>query len=136
MLKFLTLAVKGQLNVHDLNNETVAGNVTDIRMMDYLIQNEKGEWEKTEAPAVSGRMLKHWHYKAMRHLILNNSQYHPIPLCGGCRVGEPIRPGIIQGEKVDQIKPRKLKDEEKFVQNCGICDIHGYLIAQEAKGKL
>ncbi|NMB98944.1 MAG: hypothetical protein GYA35_01555 [Thermoanaerobaculaceae bacterium] len=52
MLKFITFAVKTQLNVYDLNNEAVAGNVTNIRIMEFL--NENGE--KQEAPAVSGRM--------------------------------------------------------------------------------
>ncbi len=54
MLKFVTFAVKMQLNVHDLNNEAVAGNVTDIRIMEFLDENGK----RQEAPAVSGRMLK------------------------------------------------------------------------------
>lgn len=51
MLNFVTFAVKTQLNVHDLNNEAVAGNVTDIRIMEFL--DEKGK--KQETPAVSGR---------------------------------------------------------------------------------
>jgi len=130
MLKFVTFAVKTQLNVHDLNNEAVAGNVTDIRIMEFL--DESGN--RIEAPTVSGRMLKHWHYEGMRHLILNG-QYSLNQLCAGCKVGEPIRPASLSNEKLQQIKPKKLKDEEKFVKDCVICDIHGYLIAQEAKGK-
>jgi len=130
MLKFVTFAVKTQLNVHDLNNEAVAGNVTDIRIMEFLDENGN----RIEAPAVSGRMLKHWHYEGMRHLILNG-QYFLNQLCAGCKVGEPIRPASLSAEKLQQIKPKKLKDEEKFVKDCVICDIHGYLIAQEAKGK-
>ncbi|MCD6318064.1 hypothetical protein J7M02_03235, partial [Candidatus Aerophobetes bacterium] len=88
MLKYVTFAIKLQLNVHDLNNEAVAGNVQDIRIMEFLDEND----EKREAPAVSGRMLKHWHYEAVRHLILNG-EYFSLPLCDGCKVGEPIRPG-------------------------------------------
>jgi len=130
MLKFVTFSLKTQLNVHDLNNEAVAGNVTDIRIMEFL--DEGGN--RIEAPAVSGRMLKHWHYEGMRHLILNG-QYSLNELCAGCKVGEPIRPASLSGEKLQQIKPKKLQDEEQFVKNCVICDIHGYLIAQEAKGK-
>jgi CRISPR-associated protein Cst2 len=130
MLKFVTFAVKIQLNAHDLNNEAVAGNVTDIRVMEFL--DEDGN--RIEAPAVSGRMLKHWHYEGMRHLILNG-QYSSNKLCAGCKVGEPIRPASFSGDKLQQIKPKKLQDEELFVKNCVICDIHGYLIAQEAKGK-
>jgi CRISPR-associated protein Cst2 len=130
MIKFITFAIKTQLNVHDLNNEAVAGNVTDIRIMEFLDENGN----RIESPAVSGRMLKHWHYEGMRHLILNG-QYSLNKLCAGCKVGEPIRPASLSGEKLQQIKPNKLQDEEQFVKNCVICDIHGYLIAQEAKGK-
>lgn len=123
MLKFLSLAVKLQLNVHDLNNETGAGNVTDIRIMEFLDEN----CNKREAPAVSGRMLKHWHYEAMRALI-NNGNYI-LPLCSGCKVGEPIRPGEVTNGKLGQVA----KAEKDILSACCICDIHGYLIAKGAK---
>jgi CRISPR-associated protein Cst2 len=125
MLKFVTFAVKTQLNVHDLNNEAVAGNVTDIRVMEFLDENG----ERQEAPAVSGRMLKHWHYEAMKHLIVNGS--YTIPLCAGCRAGEPIRPSEIQDGNLRQVA----KSEQDAVTSCAACDIHGYLIAREAEGE-
>ncbi len=125
MLKFVTFAVKVQLNVHDLNNETGAGNVTDIRIMEFLDENGS----RVEAPAVSGRMLKHWHYEGMRHLILNGS-YNSISLCSGCNAGEPIRPAeLANNNKLVQIA----KSELEAISSCCICDIHGYLIAQGAK---
>lgn len=123
MLKFVTFAVKVQLNVHDLNNETGAGNVTDIRIMEFL--DEEGK--KCEAPAVSGRMLKHWHYEGMRALI-NNGRYN-LPLCAGCKMGEPIRPGELQNGNLQRVA----KSESDIITSCSICDIHGYLIA--AKGR-
>ena len=124
MLKFVTFAVKTQLNVHDLNNEAVAGNVTDIRVMEFL--DEKGQ--RQEAAAVSGRMLKHWHYVAMKHLAQSDSA--TIPLCDGCRIGEPIRPGEIKDGKLTQVA----KSEKDAVISCAVCDIHGYLIARAAEG--
>lgn len=126
MLKFVTFAVKVQLNVHDLNNETTAGNVMDTRIMEFL--DEKGQ--KVEAPAVSGRMLKHWHYEGMRNLILHGS-YKSITLCDGCKVGEPIRPGEKKGDKLVQVS----KAEPEALTSCAICDIHGYLIAKGAEGE-
>jgi len=124
MLKFLAFAVKVQLNVHDLNNEAVAGNVTDIRLMEFI--DEAGE--KREAPAVSGRMLKHWHYEAMRNLINNGS--YTLPLCDACKVGEPIRPARLKDSKLNQISP----SEDEALTSCCICDVHGYLIAQAREG--
>ena len=126
MLKFVTFAVKTQLNVHDLNNEAVAGNVTDIRIMEFL--DEDGV--RQEAPAVSGRMLKHWHYEAMRHSIVNGS-YATVPLCAGCRAGEPIRPSEITNGNLTQIA----KPERDAITSCVVCDIHGYLIARAAEGE-
>jgi len=122
MLKFVTFAVKTQLNVHDLNNEAVAGNVTDIRIMEFL--NENGE--RQEAPAVSGRMLKHWHYEGIKHLIVNGS-YTAVPLCAGCKAGEPIKPGNITNGKLSQDSGIS---EENAIKNCVVCDSHGYLIAK------
>ena len=40
MLKFVTFAVKTQLNVHDLNNETTAGNVMERKKNLRLFQEE------------------------------------------------------------------------------------------------
>jgi CRISPR-associated protein Cst2 len=126
MLKFVTFAVKTQLNVHDLNNEAVAGNVTDIRIIEFL--DEDGN--HIEAPAVSGRMLKHWHYEGMRHLIINGA-YSSIPLCAACKVGEPVRPGAINNNNLRQIA----QPEGNAISGCAVCDIHGYLIAQGAEGE-
>jgi len=126
MFKFVTFAVKTQLNVHDLNNEAVAGNVTDIRIMEFLDENGK----RIEAPAVSGRMLKHWHYEGIRHLVLNGS-YSSIPLCAACKVGEPVRPGDVRNNILRQIA----KPETDAIMTCVECDIHGYLIAQGAEGE-
>ena len=122
MLKFVTFAVKTQLNVHDLNNEAVAGNVTDIRIMEFLDENGV----RQEAPAVSGRMLKHWHYEGMKHLIVNGS-YPAVPLCAGCKAGEPIRPGTINNGNLSQ---NSGISEADAIKNCAVCDIHGYLIAK------
>lgn len=126
MLKFATFAVRTQLNVHDLNNEAVAGNVTDIRIMEFLDENGV----RQEAPTVSGRMLKHWHYEGMKHLIVNGL-YSSIPLCAGCKAGEPIRPSEIRNNNLTQVA----KSERDAITSCVVCDIHGYLIAREAEGE-
>jgi CRISPR-associated protein Cst2 len=121
MLKFVTFAVKIQLNVHDLNNEAVAGNVTDIRIMEFLDENGK----RQEAPAVSGRMLKHWHYEAIRKLCYEKN----LPLCDSCKIGEPVRPAIITND--NKLSHQEAIDEgaEEVIQKCSICDIHGFLAA-------
>ena len=124
MLKFVTFAVKTQLNVHDLNNEAVAGNVTDIRIMEFLDENGN----RIESPAVSGRMLKHWHYEGMRHLI-NNGAYSSIPLCAACRIGEPVRPAELLDNGILSHRTAIEKGAEEVIRQCSICDVHGYLAA-------
>ncbi|MCM8825192.1 MAG: DevR family CRISPR-associated autoregulator [Candidatus Omnitrophica bacterium] len=126
MLKFVTFAVKVQLNVHDLNNEAVAGNVTDIRIMEFLDENGA----KKEAPAASGRMLKHWHYEGMRHLGLKNA----LSFCDSCKIGEPVRPAKLE-KGILYHKKAISEGVEAVVRNCAICDIHGYLAAIGGKGR-
>lgn len=123
MLNYLTLAAKVQLNVHDLNNEAVAGNVTDIRMISFLDSDN----QIIEAPAVSGRMLKHWHYESMRKII--DSFYKDIPLCQSCEIGEPLRPGRLNEKDSKKIEQND-KSEIEIISSCAICDVHGFLIAQ------
>lgn len=125
MLKYITFGVKVQLNVHDLNNEAVAGDVQDIRMMEFL--DEDGR--RQEAPAVSGRMLKHWHYEAMRELGFERQ----LPFCDACRIGEPVRPSLIVDDNgVKKLSHRKgivERGVNEIVRSCIVCDIHGYLAA-------
>ncbi|HEC67259.1 MAG TPA: DevR family CRISPR-associated autoregulator [Candidatus Desulfofervidus auxilii] len=121
MLKFVTFAVKTQLNVHDLNNETVAGNVTDIRIMEFLDENG----EKKESPAVSGRMLKHWHYEAMRLLALQQN----LSLCDACKIGEPVRPAKLTSDNKLSHQEAINEGIENVIKKCAICDIHGFLAA-------
>lgn len=122
MLKYVTFGVKVQLNVHDLNNEAVAGNVTDIRIMEFL--DEKNE--RKEAPAVSGRMLKHWHYEMMRKIGIE-SEYN-LPFCDACKIGEPVRPAILKDGKLSHTDAVN-QGAEEIIKNCAICDTHGYLAA-------
>lgn len=126
MLKFVTFAVKVQLNVHDLNNEAVAGNVTDIRIMDFLDENGK----RVEAPAVSGRMLKHWHYEGMRKL----GSEQGLPFCDACRIGEPVRPAKLENNILSH-KNAIAEGQAAVINKCAICDIHGYLAAIAGEGK-
>jgi len=124
MLKYVTFGVKVQLNVHDLNNESVAGDVQDIRIMEFL--NKDGK--RQEAPAVSGRMLKHWHYEIMRQIGIEQN----LPFCDACKMGEPVRPSIIvddNGQKKLSHQEAINKGAEYVVKSCIICDIHGYLAA-------
>jgi CRISPR-associated protein Cst2 len=105
---FLTVAAKLIANVHAMNNEGSIGQTTDIRMIRMV--GEDGR-ELSEAPAVSGRMLKHWHLAYMLKEELNQNS---SKLCKKCKEWKPDRQS-------------DAKDESSGVANCIICDTHGFL---------
>lgn len=110
-MNFITLTARLMLNVHDLNNEATAGNVSDIRLIDYIGLDGK----RREAPAVSGRMVKHWHQEALADL----ARRLDLPLCDNCAQSEPVR-----GPLADNAT------EADALKACIICDLHGFLVAE------
>jgi len=125
-MKAFAISAKLKINVHDLNNELSAGNVSDIRQIDMIDLNGN----VITVPAVSGRMLKHWHYQHYRTQIPQDK------LCEACKVGEPLRPAFGRTDKGEliQVEPKGMDDIKKIVGGCAVCDLHGYLIAKKAKG--
>ncbi len=79
---------------------------------------------RQEAPAVSGRMLKHWHYEGMRQLGLKQG----LSFCDSCKIGEPVRPARLENGILSH-KNAISEGVKIVVQKCTICDIHGYLAA-------
>lgn len=105
---FLTVAVKLIANVHAMNNEGSIGQTTDLRMIRMVSEDGK---ELGEVPAVSGRMLKHWHLAYMLKEELNQNS---LKLCGKCKEWKPDRQS-------------DAKNESSGVNSCVICDVHGFL---------
>ncbi|MEM3069065.1 MAG: DevR family CRISPR-associated autoregulator, partial [Nitrososphaerales archaeon] len=97
------------------------GNVSDIRIMEFLNQ----EGKKEEAAAISGRMLKHWHYEAMRKL----GREQNLPFCDSCKIGEPVRPAKLKSNGNLSHQEAIDKGAVEVVKECSICDIHGFLAA-------
>jgi len=117
---FIRLTAKMLVNVHDLNNEASVGYFTDIRKVKLI--NEAGE--VVEAPAVSGNMLKHWHFVYMKR-ALEEKGYEK--LCSYCLNEEAFR--IPQDDRrVSRLKnPSPAEIEEEIISTCAIEDLHGYL---------
>lgn len=104
----LAVAAKLVVNVHDLNNEGSVGQTTDIRMIRMVDESGK---QLGEIPAVSGRMLKHWH---LAHVLREELSVGAPQLCDKCKVWEPDR-------------QTEATSEEGPVRECVICDLHGFL---------
>ncbi len=122
---FVTVAAKLMVNVHDLNNEMSTGNVSDIRIIEYI---NPSDGKKLEAPAISGRMVKHWHQEILREI----AEKENLPLCAVCAAGESVRPGTL---KNGALKVEEATSEDKAIEQCVVCDIHGFLVATKRKEK-
>ena len=112
MAGYLSVAAKLVLNVHDLNNEGSVGQSLDIRQIRMVDENGN---PLPEMPAVSGRMMKHWH---LAHMFRAESELpeETRKLCGDCKLQEPERTPA---------------NEEDGIKACIICDAHGFLSAEK-----
>ena len=124
------LTAKLLINMHDLNNERAE----EIRRVPLIFQTKDGYRLISEAVAVSGVMLKHWHavYLARRAEELG------VKLCPLCRRGEAIRvppPDALSiewlhtDEKTFEKYVKCLKEgtEEDLIELCVGEDVHGFL---------
>ncbi|MEM1674843.1 MAG: DevR family CRISPR-associated autoregulator [Candidatus Bathyarchaeia archaeon] len=124
------LTAKLLINMHDLNNERAE----EIRRVPLIFKTKDGYRLISEAVAVSGVMLKHWHavYLARRAEELG------VNLCPLCRRGEAIRvpsPNAVKMEwlRIDEETYKKYIDclekgtEEDLIKLCVGEDAHGFL---------
>jgi len=111
------LAILGRATweLHSLNNEGTVGNVTEPRTV--VLANGK----KTDA--VSGEMLKHIHAMKMWELESDKSKF-----CKPCRELEPSKAAHNPDMKKITGKDQERKKVEKAVEDCLLCDLHGFLI--------
>ena len=107
MSGYLSVSAKLVLNVHDLNNEGSVGQSLDIRQI-RMVDEDGNSLE--EMPAVSGRMMKHWHLEHMRRRALESG----LALCSICESGQPDRQAAAT-------------DELSAINECVVCDVHGFL---------
>ncbi|MEM0050400.1 MAG: DevR family CRISPR-associated autoregulator [Nitrososphaeria archaeon] len=135
---YIGVAVKSVLNMHDLNNERAE----EIRRVPIIYRDENGEWNVfEEAVAVSGIMIKHWHFAYM--VTLGSKEN--VDFCDYCKRLEAIRvPSEKQeGKKTKEGKEVELEENEAeastekkarseldIISKCAGEDIHGFLRAK------
>jgi CRISPR-associated protein Cst2 len=109
---YIGVAVKLVLNMHDLNNERAE----EIRRIPIIYRDEKGSWHVfEEAVAVSGVMVKHWHFAYMVTLGAKKN----VPFCDYCGRLEAIR--VLSGTSGTELD---------LIDHCAGEDIHGFLRAR------
>ena len=106
---YIGLAIKLVLNMHDLNNERAE----EIRRVPIIYVGEDGGWQIfEEAVAISGVMLKHWHF--VNSVILGRQEN--IDFCDYCKRFEAIRvPSNTGGSELE------------LITRCMGEDVHGFL---------
>jgi CRISPR-associated protein Cas7/Csa2 subtype I-A len=101
--------------MHDLNNERAE----EIRRVPVVYRTKDGRWKVfEEAVAVSGLMIKRWHFANMVTLGMREG----MNFCDFCKKLEAIRVPSERGAK----KPRS---ELEIIKGCVGEDIHGFLRA-------
>lgn len=126
------LTVKLLINMHDLNNERAE----EIRRVPLIYQVGNEFRIVDEAVAVSGVMLKHWHFI----YLVERAKELKINLCPICERGESIRvppPDAVTKEwlHVDDDDNDRLKNykqalegsEDDIIKQCVGEDLHGFL---------
>ncbi|MEM3871805.1 MAG: DevR family CRISPR-associated autoregulator [Nitrososphaeria archaeon] len=134
-MKF-AIAAKLQLNMHDLNNERAE----EIRRIP-IVYKVGGNYKLVEeAVAISGVMLKHYHFSNMIDLLIKENG----KICVVCSRKEAIRvlprgtkeeetrnaikKWLGQDNEVDNyIETVFNKDEDEIIKMCAGEDIHGFL---------
>ncbi len=109
---YVGVTVKTLLNMHDLNNERAE----EIRRVPIIYRRKDSKWEIfEEAVAISGLMVKRWHFANMVELGDKNN------FCRLCRNLEAIR--------IPSEKGRTARSEIAIIEECAGEDIHGFLRA-------
>ena len=118
---YVKLTFKVKINLHDLNNERGVGNYVDIRTVWTI--NSQGDLRRV--PAISGNMLKHWHFIFMKR-YLESKGYNKF--CKYCKQEEAYRVPP-DDPRIKQVSnPKDAGELEKiFVETCAIEDAHGFL---------
>lgn len=130
---FIKLTARLIVNAHDLNNEASVGTFTDIRKIKLInSKNEVGEFT-----AVSGNMLKHYHFIYLKRLL---EQMGYNNFCEYCKREESWRLAsederLKRPEKKEKKVSERMKvslnslieSEKNIVTSCAIEDVHGYL---------
>ena len=109
---YLRLSGRLLINIHTGNAEGAVGNYISLSKMYILRRLPDGKLDFFEEPVISGNMIKHWH--AIETInILKSMNYSKI--CEYC------------SRYVMYRSPFNYDNEAKFIENCAIEDLHGFL---------
>ncbi len=134
---FLSIGVRYLINLHALNNEGTAGNITRVRRVPYIIRTENG-YQTIQVNVISGQSIAHAIQAHIADLGVGK-----VPICEHCARHVFVKSGSKDympkeienllkpsqaGDLSEQIK-QYVKAEEALIKNCAVEDIGGFLVA-------
>lgn len=125
-MTFLRIAGRIRLNGHSLNAQGGGGtNYVEITKSKVSIRDNK-KWRVLEVPAVSGNMVKHWHFvgfvDSFRETKFKDNLTKRALRYNGVRFGQEEDVKKANGEE-----DISLEKEETVIKNFADADIHGFL---------
>lgn len=123
---FLRIAGRVRLNAHSLNAQGGSGtNYVELTKAKISVKTDNG-WRVIEVPAISGNMVKHWHFIGFVDFFKETNYGHNLTeralRYNGVRFGQ----GETKHKKADRTEV-ELKNEAEIIKNFADADIHGFL---------
>jgi len=122
-LKLYVLA-RVELQLSSLNASGAVGNYTKLQEGYVIVNTSKGLLH-VPVPVITGNALKNWHARAMAetYVGLGGKKIHKSHFADMYRLS--LKRLGSEGEQKSKLS------ETVLVNECSICDVHGYLIAEE-----
>lgn len=124
---FLRIAGRVRLNAHSLNAQGGGGtNYVELTKAKISVKTDNG-WRVVEVPAISGNMVKHWHFVSFVDFFKETNYGHNLTeralRYNGVRFGQ----GETKHKKADGTGV-ELKNEAEIIKNFADADVHGFLV--------
>ncbi len=125
---FLRLSGRVRLNAHSLNAQGGSGtNYVELTKAKVSIKTDNG-WRVIEVPAISGNMVKHWHFVSFVDFFKETDYGHNLTeralRYNGVRFGQEKNNKVKKADGTEV----ELKNEAKIIQNFADADVHGFLV--------
>ncbi len=123
---YVRISGRLRLNAHSLNAQGGGGtNYIEITKTKVTVKTDNG-WAVVEVPAITGNMLKHWHFvgfvDCFRTTPYGANLTERALRYNGTRFGQ----GETTAKKADGSEI-ELKNEEEIIKNLADADVHGFL---------
>ncbi len=126
---YLRISGRVRLNSHSLNTQGGGGtNYIEITKARVSLRSGEG-WRIVEVPAISGNMLKHWHFVAFVDSFRRTNYANNLTSRAIRYNATRFAKGEDKHNKVDGT-PVKLDDEGKIIEEFADADVHGFLAPQ------